>query len=378
MNKSTLSATLSSVLDTGEYVIDFPLSKIRINPQARRKYKPEKVEEMAASLKQHGQMQPCIISLPDSEGYCDMFFGHTRFLGHEKIGSETLKAIQRKDPPNKLVIQLAENMHRQELDIVDTALSIADLSREMKPKQICQELSVKSAWVSKMQAIGKLPVNILDELSEAIGDIETFYMFAQLHKKNPEAALELVTKAKEQGSLSRSDVKNALNPDENKGNPDEANLNGEANTGSNDAGTDTGSNDAGTDTGSNNAGTDTGSNDTGTDTGSNDAGTDTGSNDTGTDTGDSNDTGTDTGGSNDTGTDTGSNDTENDTGKNKAGTEKKKTQVIVSFDENGNTIEGYLLTTKVTGKDGMLWVMTGGLEVQIPAEELKIVRVCYA
>jgi len=50
----------------------------------------------------------------------------------------------------------------------------------------------------------------------------------------------------------------------------------------------------------------------------------------------------------------------------------------VSFDENGNTIEGYLLTTKVTGKDGMLWVMTGGLEVQIPAEELKIVRVCYA
>lgn len=328
MSKNTLNETLSSVLDTGEYVIDFPLAKIRINPQARRKYKPEKVEEMATSLQQHGQMQPCIISLPDSEGFCDMFFGHTRFLGHEKIGSVTLKAIQRKDPPNKLVIQLAENMHRQELDIVDTALSVAELSKEMKPKQICQELSVKSAWVSKMQAIGKLPVNILDELTDAIGDIETFYMFAQLHKKNPEAALELVTKAKEQGSLSRADVKSALNPDDDKGTP------------GNDSGTDTGSTDAGTDTGSNDAGTDAGGNDAGTDTGGSDEGT--------------------------------------DGGKNKPAGEKKKTQVIVSFEENGNTIEGFLLTTKVTGVDGMLWVMTEGLEVQIPSEELKIVRVCYA
>ena len=323
MKTNALNQTLSSVLDAGEYVIDFPLAKIRINPQVRRKYKAEKVEEMAASLQEHGQMQPCIISFPDNEGFCDMFVGHTRFMGHEKIGSLTLKAIQRKDPPNKLIIQLAENLHRENLDIVDTALGVAELSKEMKPKDICLKLSVKNAWVSKMQAIGKLPDTILDELNDYIGDVETFYLFAQLHKKNPEVALDLVAKAKEQGALSRSDVKNALNPE-----GDGQNNGAEGNGQNND--TEGSLQNNGAEGDGQNSGTE----------------------------GDGQNSGTE--------------------GKDKAPSEKKKTQVIVSFEENGSIIEGTLLTTKVTGTDGMMWIMIDGLESQIPAEELKIVRVCYA
>lgn len=51
---------------------------------------------------------------------------------------------------------MSENMHREDLDIVDTAIGVVELNTidKLKPKDICEQLGVNNSWVSKMLAIG--------------------------------------------------------------------------------------------------------------------------------------------------------------------------------------------------------------------------------
>ncbi|HAT2815085.1 TPA: ParB/RepB/Spo0J family partition protein [Citrobacter freundii] len=342
-NVNLLTDTLSSVLDEGEYIIDFPLNKIRINPQVRRKYKPEKVEQIAASIKLHGQIEPCILTEPDDEGMADLLVGFTRFYANQKNESPTLKAVLRPAPENLRVVQMSENMHREDLDIVDTALGVVELNviDKLKPKDICEQLGVNNSWVSKMLAIGKLPLELLDDVTSLTTDIETFYILAGVYKKSPDLAYDVVEAAKVAGELKRTAVKDA-----------QAKLkNGGVDNDSDGA-------DNGTDNGTDGAdnGTDNGTG--GADNGTDGAGDGTGGADNGA-------------GSDDNGTST------EGSGKNKIPGQKKNHQVIVSFLKDGVVTEGSLITNQES-IDGAVCVVIDGKDNLVAIEELKLVRIVYA
>ena len=345
-NVNLLTDTLSSVLDEGEYIIDFPLNKIRINPQVRRKYKPEKVEQIAASIKLHGQIEPCILTEPDDEGMADLLVGFTRFYANQKNESPTLKAVLRPAPENLRVVQMSENMHREDLDIVDTALGVVELNviDKLKPKDICEQLGVNNSWVSKMLAIGKLPLELLDDVTSLTTDIETFYILAGVYKKSPDLAYDVVEAAKAAGELKRTAVKDA-----------QAKLkNGGVDNDSDDV-------DNGTDNG-------TGGADNGTD------GADNGA--------DGADNGTDGAGDGTVGADNGAGSDDNGistegSGKNKIPGQKKTHQVIVSFLKDGVVTEGSLITNQES-IDGSVCVVVDGKDNLVAVEELKLVRIVYA
>ena len=331
-NVNLLTDTLSSVLDEGEYIIDFPLNKIRINPQVRRKYKPEKVEQIAASIKLHGQIEPCILTEPDDEGMADLLVGFTRFYANQKNESPTLKAVLRPAPENLRVVQMSENMHREDLDIVDTALGVVELNviDKLKPKDICEQLGVNNSWVSKMLAIGKLPLELLDDVTSLTTDIETFYILAGVYKKSPDLAYDVVEAAKVAGELKRTAVKDAQAKLKNGGVDNDSD--------GADNGTDNGT--GGADNGTDGAGDGTGGADNG-------AGSD--------------DNGTSTEGS----------------GKNKIPGQKKNHQVIVSFLKDGVVTEGSLITNQES-IDGAVCVVIDGKDNLVAIEELKLVRIVYA
>ena len=346
-NVNLLTDTLSSVLDEGEYIIDFPLNKIRINPQVRRKYKPEKVEQIAASIKLHGQIEPCILTEPDDEGMADLLVGFTRFYANQKNESPTLKAVLRPAPENLRVVQMSENMHREDLDIVDTALGVVELNviDKLKPKDICEQLGVNNSWVSKMLAIGKLPLELLDDVTSLTTDIETFYILAGVYKKSPDLAYDVVEAAKVAGELKRSAVKDAQAKLKNGG------VDNDSDGADNGTDNGTGGADNGTDNG-------TGGADNGADNGTDGAGDGTGGADNGA-------------GSDDNGTST------EGSGKNKIPGQKKNHQVIVSFLKDGVVTEGSLITNQES-IDGSVCVVIDGKDNLVAIEELKLVRIVYA
>lgn len=342
-NTNVLTDTLSSVLDEGEYIVDFPLNKIRINPQVRRKYNAEKVEQIAASIKLHGQIEPCILTEPDDEGMADLLVGFTRYYANQKNESPTLKAVLRPAPENLRVVQMSENMHREDLDIVDTAIGVVELNTidKLKPKDICEQLGVNNSWVSKMLAIGKLPLELLDNVTSLTTDIETFYILAGVYKKSPDLAYDVVEAAQAAGELKRSDVKDAQAKLKNGGadNDSDGENNGAG-------GTDNGTDGANKGTG----GTDGAEKGTG--------GTDKGTG------------GTENGAGGDDAGSEGS-------GKNKIPGQKKTHQVIVSFLKDGVVTEGSLITNQES-IDGVVCVVVDGKDNLVAAEELKLVRIVYA
>ncbi|NPE57496.1 ParB/RepB/Spo0J family partition protein [Dickeya dadantii] len=204
----------SALSEAGEYVIDFPLEKLRINPQVRRRIKDEKIKEMAVSLKVNGQLEPIIITEPDDDGICDILFGHTRTLGAIENGLKSIKAMQRKRPSNSddiLVMQMVENMHRENLDVIDIAVGIKDLRINLKSSEVCEKLHISSAAVSKYTAIGKIPLDVLERVGKLTSDVETFYLFAQLYNKDADESLALLSTAQEKGELNRASIKSFKN-----------------------------------------------------------------------------------------------------------------------------------------------------------------------
>ncbi|WP_334643001.1 ParB/RepB/Spo0J family partition protein [Klebsiella aerogenes] len=339
-NTNVLTETLSSVLDEGEYIVDFPLNKIRINPQVRRKYNAEKVEQIAASIKLHGQIEPCILTEPDDEGMADLLVGFTRYYANQKNESPTLKAVLRPAPENLRVVQMSENMHREDLDIVDTAIGVVELNTidKLKPKDICEQLGVNNSWVSKMLAIGKLPLKLLDNVTSLTTDIETFYILAGVYKKSPDLAYDVVEAAQAAGELKRSAVKDAQaklkNGDADNGTDGESNGTDGANNGTGGTGNDTDGEDKGT------GGTDKGTGGTENGAGGEDAGSE-------------------------------------GSGKSKMPGQKKTHQVIVSFLKDGVVTEGSLITNQES-IDGVVCVVVDGKDNLVAVEELKLVRIVYA
>lgn len=338
MNKSkSVIETLNSVLDEGEYIVDFPIANIRINPQVRRKFKEGKVKEIADSILQHGQLEPVVITFPDDDGMSDLIFGFTRYYAQIENNAPTIRAVQRERPDNILVIQMAENMHREDLDIVDTAVGIVTLSKEMKPKTICEKLLVKNAYVSKMLAIGNMPMDLLDKVTPLCNDVETYYLMAQLFKKSPDLAEQIINSAVESSELKRSVVKEALGSLKEKN----SNSGGENQTGASgkDKGKEPTGSEAGTDSNDKNAGKE----------------------------------------SNDTGKEKTKGLNENNTPKPVETPVSKTNRVFVSFIDDGKPVEGYLLLEKTDPiQPDSVWVSIDGLALEMPLEELKIVRVSYA
>ncbi|HDC4316107.1 TPA: hypothetical protein O8L46_004797, partial [Enterobacter kobei] len=216
---------------------------------------------------------------------------------------------------------------------------------KLKPKDICEQLGVNNSWVSKMLAIGKLPLELLDNVTSLTTDIETFYILAGVYKKSPDLAYDVVEAAQAAGELKRSDVKDA-----------QAKLkNGDADNGTDGESNGTGGTDNGTD-GANN-----GTGGTGNDTDGEDKGT--GGTDKGTG-------GTENGAGGDDAGSEGS-------GKSKIPGQKKTHQVIVSFLKDGVVTEGSLITNQES-IDGVVCVVVDGKDNLVAVEELKLVRIVYA
>lgn len=350
MSKSTSQKlTLENVFDENEYIMDFPMSNIIINPQVRRNKNLDKINEIAKSIEAHGQQQPVIIGFPDDDGNCPLYFGFTRYFAQEQRGSETIKAVQREKPENILVTQFVENLHRENLNIVDIALGINDLKEKdgLKAKDICEQLQLSSSQVSKYTSIGSMPVDLLDRVAPLSNDIDTFYYLSQMYKRSPADVEQLIAQGEKDGELNRVTVRSASD-----------NLkNANGNNDNSGAGSSDGSSEEGTKSkgkkGKNKTDDDQNSGDNGAPPDDSDANNfNTGGDDVGTNS------------------------------QRSAGTQatsKSVARIWVSFQEEGQAIEGELIMSpdkKPSDKNSAI-VLIDGLQNELPLEELTFVRISY-
>ena len=101
------------------------LADVRPNPdQPRRHFAPEKLDELAASIKARGLLQPIVVRRAE-RGY-ELLAGERRFRAAQLAGLERLPALIRAgDDP--LEIALIENLQREDLSPLEEAEGLAVL-----------------------------------------------------------------------------------------------------------------------------------------------------------------------------------------------------------------------------------------------------------
>jgi ParB family transcriptional regulator, chromosome partitioning protein len=161
------------------------LSKIRPNRlQPRKHFNPEKLAELAASIKEHGLAQPIVVSYDSGSDTYELIAGERRLRASELAGYKDVEVVVRKPDSDKsrLALALIENLQREDLNAIEEALGYLRLMKEFSLSQteVSQVVGKSKAAVSNTLRLLDLP----DEIQKAI-------QFEQLTEGHARALLML-------------------------------------------------------------------------------------------------------------------------------------------------------------------------------------------
>lgn len=107
---------------------ELKLAQITPDPdQPRRSFDDAELDEMARSIKEHGVIQPIIVTKKGDNGY-QIVAGERRYRAAGKAGLATIPALVRTlSDQNKLELSLIENIQRRDLNVLETATAYLKL-----------------------------------------------------------------------------------------------------------------------------------------------------------------------------------------------------------------------------------------------------------
>ena len=144
-------------------VSEIPLDKIAANPfQPRSKFDDEALNELAASIKEFGIIQPITLRKIDDDHF-QIIAGERRYRASKVAGLETIPAfIREAEDIGMMEMALVENIQREDLDAIEIALSYQRLIEECKLTQdaLSERVGRKRATVTNYLRLLKLPAQI--------------------------------------------------------------------------------------------------------------------------------------------------------------------------------------------------------------------------
>jgi len=175
MSRPVLGRGLSVLLGQSELaealVREIPLSQIRANPyQPRRQFREESLEELAASIREVGVLQPIIVR-QEGEGDYVLVAGERRLRAARLAGLTTIPALVRSPSEQQMLeMALVENVQREDINPIDAALAYKRLLEEfgMTQEQIAQRVGKSVPAISNTLRLLQLPEYIVKSLQEGV------------------------------------------------------------------------------------------------------------------------------------------------------------------------------------------------------------------
>jgi ParB family transcriptional regulator, chromosome partitioning protein len=152
------------------------LKQIDVKLLKRGEYQPRRfiheadLEELAASIKKHGVMQPIVIrSVDDEQSPYEIIAGERRWRAAQLAGLATIPAIVR-DLPDQVAIALAliENIQRQDLNPIDQALALQRFHEEfgLSHQEIADTVGKARTTVSNLLRLLALEEQVKDFMQQ--------------------------------------------------------------------------------------------------------------------------------------------------------------------------------------------------------------------
>ncbi|RPI90219.1 MAG: ParB/RepB/Spo0J family partition protein, partial [Chloroflexi bacterium] len=197
--RSGLGKGLDALIPTGQKtsgssgeggVAQIPIDLIQRNPrQPREKFDLEELENLAASIREHGVIQPLIVS-PGKGGLYTLIAGERRLQAARKAGLKTVPVVIRHATDQQLLeLALIENVQRADLNAIEEAEAYQHLAKEFK---LSHETIATRVGKSRVAVTNTL------RLLEASTAVKQALVDGQITEGHARAMLTLPAKAQEQ------------------------------------------------------------------------------------------------------------------------------------------------------------------------------------
>ena len=146
---------------------ELSLEEIERNPyQTRRQLKEETLNELAASIRANGVMQPIVVR-PQKDGRYQLIAGERRWQASKRAGKTHIPALVRQvSDQQALEMTIIENIQRDDLGPLEQARAFDRLSREfaLTQEQMAMRTGKERATVANYLRLLKLPFEVQMEL----------------------------------------------------------------------------------------------------------------------------------------------------------------------------------------------------------------------
>jgi len=192
-------------------LLTIPVEKIApAKDQPRKSFDPDKLEELAQSIREHGVLEPLLVRRTGDDAY-EITAGERRWRAAQRAGLREVPCLLRNDaPPVERAIALIENLQREDLNSIDVAEGVHHLiedfgySQEMAAKTI----GLSQGHVSEILRLLKLPEPVREAVRS--GKVPTARANVLLKAKNGEQLAELTKKVL--NGASRRELRNIVSP----------------------------------------------------------------------------------------------------------------------------------------------------------------------
>ncbi|NOC84678.1 ParB/RepB/Spo0J family partition protein [Ruegeria sp. HKCCD6428] len=195
-----------------------PIEKLKANPnQPRRTFMPEQLDELAASVKEKGIIQPLIVRATGPDEY-EIVAGERRWRAAQMAQLHDIPVIVREfDDTEVLEVAIIENIQRADLNAVEEAAGYKQLMDRFGHTQekLAEALGKSRSHIANLLRLLSLPLDVQTLVIE--GKLSAGHARALITAENPSElakqivkdglsvrATEALVKKQQQGSAERS------------------------------------------------------------------------------------------------------------------------------------------------------------------------------
>jgi len=198
--KSGLGKGLDALLPAAEEQFQdrgirlIPTANISPNPrQPRANFNSEELDELAISIREHGVIQPLLITAGETPGSYILIAGERRLLAAKSIDMEQVPAIIREATDQELVeLALIENVQREDLGPLETAEAYRQLNEDfgLSHEEIAARVGKSRTTITNTMRL----FNLADEVKQALalGKISEGHARALLSLNNEKAQVAVL------------------------------------------------------------------------------------------------------------------------------------------------------------------------------------------
>ena len=147
---------------------------IRDEEQPRREFDKDAIEALATSIKEHGVLQPIVVTKED--GKYKIVAGERRWRASKIAGLDKIPAIVRSlDSQNRLEISIIENAQREDLNAIELATAYAKLQNQfnLSSEDIAAKVGKSESTINNTMRLLTLPedvkkIMVKEKLSEGV------------------------------------------------------------------------------------------------------------------------------------------------------------------------------------------------------------------